>query len=62
MYKRSSRGLKVGEIIGIIIPILIAITLTIFGMIISIFRVLQVGDKKKLLLIILIRFKEMNYF
>ena len=47
MYKRSSRGLKVGEIIGIIIPILIAITLTIFGMIISIFRILQVGDKKK---------------
>ena len=47
MYKRSSRGLKAGEIIGIIIPILIAITLTIFGMIISIFRVLQVGDKKK---------------
>ena len=47
MYKRSSRGLKAGEIIGIIIPILIAITLTIFGMIISIFRILQVGDKKK---------------
>ena len=47
MYRRSFKGLKTGEIIGIIIPILIAITLTIFGMIISIFRVLQVGDKKK---------------
>ena len=47
MYKRSSRGLKAGEIIGIIIPILIAITLTIFGMIISILSILQVGDKKK---------------
>ena len=47
MYRRSFKGLKTGEIIGIIIPILIAITLTIFGMIISIFRILQVGDKKK---------------
>ena len=47
MYRRSFKGLKTGEIIGIIIPILIAITLTIFGMIISTFRVLQVGDKKK---------------
>ena len=46
-YRRSSRGLKAGEIIGIIIPILIAITLTIFGMIISILSILQVGGKKK---------------
>ena len=47
MYRRGFKGLKTGEIIGIIIPILIAITLTIFGMIISILRKLQVGDKKK---------------
>ena len=47
MYRRSFKGLKTGEIIGIIIPILIAITLTIFGMIISILRKLQFGDKKK---------------